>query len=227
MKNSTFVHSKNILLVIFVIWIISIGCKNSNSNNANSTTKEISGEVFPANEVCKYPDSPIIKKYGGFNSTWGKRDTEVDLGADFRYICNPYPSKLITLLSDASTDTKIQLSYDARGNQIEGAHTIYMEYRAVTEENAKQLLQLDQKYRKDVLLPLVSEIVKKALKQPLTDNLTKTILSGNKGKHRPESCEKVGNGLVCVDDDGNEKSARFAEIYIFANEEALKSNLES
>ncbi len=67
MKNSAPIHTTNFFLVIFLIWIISIGCKNSDSDNTNSASEEISGEVFPANEVCKYAALPIIQKFSGFN----------------------------------------------------------------------------------------------------------------------------------------------------------------
>jgi hypothetical protein len=232
MKSSAFVHSTNFFLIILLIGVVAIGCKNTDSSNANYTTNEISGEVFPANEVCKYPDTPIIKKYGGFDSKWGKGDESV--GVDFRYLCNPYPSKLIALLNEPYLDyreqlsyTKIQISYDARGNRPEGAHTIYMEYRAVTDENvkAKQLKKLDQKYRKDVVIPLFSEVVKKALKQTPSSKILQKIQSGKTGFRNMDSCEKLGNGFVCVDNFEKDESG-FIELYIFANEEAIKAHFK-
>ncbi len=71
-------------------------------------------------------------------------------------------------------------------------------------------------------MPLVSEIIRKAVKQSLSSTLIEKIQSGKIGTHRPDSCEKLGSGFICVDNDGKEERSNFAEVYIFANEEALK-----
>jgi hypothetical protein len=224
----TVAHSINVLLILLLIWTISIGCKkgsdsiNTNTvSNTNIASNEILGEVFPANEVCHYADISVTQKYFKVERVWGKNDG-VDLGADFRFLCLPYPARRMTLFDDVVH--KITVSYDARGNRIEGAHTIYMEYRAASEVDSPRLDLLDEESRKNALLPLITEVVKKALKQPLPPKLAERILKWKKGVHRPKSCEKVGTGFVCVDNDGN-GNPRFTEIYICSNEVALKSNL--
>lgn len=229
MRTSISLRATIYLIVICLIGIILTGCGNFNLDNPN----EISGDVFPADEVCRYGDIPILRKYSGFNasgfnSNWGKSNKDVDLGTNFRYLCGPYPTSLLTVSDIRNSNTKVQISYDARGNRIEGAHTIYLEYRALADkyETLKQFNEINKQFRKDFLLPVVSEVVKKALKQPLSAKLIEKIQSGENenGSLRPVSCEKVGSGFVCIDNVGNERS-KFAEVYICSNEEALKSNL--
>lgn len=118
-------YSHKLLLCLVVLLVVGSACEPP--PGATNTTNEVSGEVFPANEVCEYPEIPIIKKYGGFNSKWGKRDTEVDLGAEFRYLCSPYPTKRLLIVNGGFSSRNVTLTYDARGNKIEGAHTIYIE----------------------------------------------------------------------------------------------------
>ncbi|HEY8559465.1 MAG TPA: hypothetical protein VIL74_03600 [Pyrinomonadaceae bacterium] len=215
---------------MLLIWIISIGCKNgSDSNNANIegnidiSNNEISGEVFPANEVCFYADIPIAQKYNKVGRLWGKNDG-VYIGPDFRYLCRPYPSERMTLFDDVIH--KVKVTYDARGNRAEGAHTIYMEYKASTSyENSPRLEPLDQKYRKEALIPLFGEVVKKALKQPLSAKAIKKIQSGKAAARDRSSCEKVGNGFICIDNFQGVDSS-FVELYIFASEAALKNHFE-
>ncbi|MBS1795522.1 MAG: hypothetical protein JSS81_16830 [Acidobacteria bacterium] len=214
------------MVVVLFILITSIGCKNgSASNNANiasnNSINEISGEVFPGNEVCHYADLTVTQDTYKIERTWGKYD-DAGLDVNFRYICLPYPAKQMTLFNDVVH--KITVSYDARGNRAEGAHTIYIEYRASSEVDSPRLEMLDEKYRKNALLPLITEIVKRGLKQPLPPKLAERILKWKKGPHRPESCEKVGNGFVCVDNYGNGNPI-YTDIYICSNEAALKSNL--
>lgn len=228
MKHLTPAHSFNILLVILLIWTISIGCKNaSNSNNSNTesnaTNNEISGEVFPSNEVCYYADIPVAQKYGKVKRVWGKNDD--DLGADFRYLCRPYPSKSMTLFDDVVH--KIKVSYDARGNRIEGAHTIYMEYKASTDVISSRFAMLDQKVKKEALIPLFSEVVKKALKQPPSAKALEKIQNGKTHARDRSSCEKVGNGFICIDNFESLPYSIFVELYIFSNEAALKNHFDA
>lgn len=225
-KHLTLAHSINIFIVLLLIWIISIGCKNGSNNaniKSNISSNEISGDVFPANEVCYYADLPITQKYYKVERRWGENDS-VDLGADFRYLCIPYPAKSMTLFDDVVH--KMKVSYDARGNRIEGAHTIYMEYKASTADYISRLETLDQKVKKEALIPLFSEVVKKALKQSPSAKALEKIQNGKTAARDRSSCEKVGNGFICIDNFESLPYSIFVEMYIFVNEAAMKNHFE-
>lgn len=74
-------------------------------------------------------------------------------------------------------------------------------------------------------MPLFTEVVKKALKQPPSSKMIEKVKSGKVVTPNSESCEKVNNGYICVDNFGNDKAGFSAELYVFANEQALQSHL--
>ncbi|MBK8151344.1 MAG: hypothetical protein IPK58_24900 [Acidobacteria bacterium] len=64
------------------------GCRRAEIDSPKQNFVPIGGPVFPAAEVCSYPNGSVLERHGSFNQRWEK-DESVQNNSNIVYGCEP------------------------------------------------------------------------------------------------------------------------------------------